>query len=679
MRQKHWGLLFFASLTLALLTACSPANTETPTSLPTLAPSPQPATDTPPAPRATLPPALQQTTGQSTRIRFVHAAADAPPLTVYYGLSAVATNLEFGLYTEPASIPSGTVTLRVLPSGASSTTEPLLTISTTLPENENTLMIFTTDDNGLAYLTLPDSVVPVNAGESAVRVIQMTDDPAVMVTIGSTTIAPSIGAQEASEPEILPAGDTTVTFSSGGTPLLDYPITLREQEDYTLIFTQDGDQYRVIEYALSAPGRTNARVVNASSAYNAIDVYVDDVLLATNTGSYRVSSREAVLSGQHEISVYAAGTDTTTSTPLIQKSLFLENGAASIYFFGTENDRRLVAAADNLTPTPPDTARIAFVNTLDTIPAIQSERIPLDSGVNFGEAPVTTELLAGTYTFSWTGINTEGIGVGAEQLENAILEAGRSYLYLITGQEDNQGVILSDFVGINSLLPIGDIADSDLLETPAQLRFINVADVPADILTNESVILTNLAPRQGSTWINMNQRSPFISAQQHDDSGAGVQLAEESWVLESGQLYTIILSGPDQDHLSLLLVPDNTVILDGFSIHLRLINISPEPRTHLSLGYSTSKPAEDNGTPFVGIPDSVRRLEIEAAGGAASSPVLMPEGAYNISVLDVDQGRVLTVLAELQLESGQHYDIIAYEYPESASGYAFVVPYPALD
>ncbi len=674
LRRSQWGLIFAGFVILTLLAACGGTSSEAP-ALPTSAPTLQTAaTETPTSsPTATVP-TPPPTPAQPVEIRFVHAAADSPTLTVLSDQSAIATNLSYGGYSEPVSIPGGVVTLRVIPSGGSSNTQPLLTIITTLPENENTMVVLTQDGGGLAFFTLQEVVVPVDTSESSIRIIQAASSSPVTVAAGETLIAAAVNMQEASAPQSVPAGDTVLTFTGEGATLLDYPLTLREQQTYTLVLIQQSGSFSVIPVIAAAPGRTSARVVNASPAYDAIDIYLDGVLLAGNTGSYRASVRIVTTSGQHQATVYPGGADTSSDEPLISETLFLERGAASLFLLGDSGELRLVVAMDNLAPTPPDSVNIAFVNTLKNVPSLVSETIPLASPVDYGKPPIITQLSAGSFDFSWTGINPDGIGVSAELIQDAMLESGRSYLYLVTGRSDNQAVILSEAVGVDTELPSGD--ERDTLTTPARLHFINVADTSVDFLINEVAVVSDLGSRQGSALVTTNQRAPVIAAQ---ENGSGLNLAEGGWELASGQAYTIILSGRDRDNLTLLFVPDDGLILDNQSPRLRLINLSDESRTRLGIGYSAPGTMVDTGTPSPGIPDSIRRLSIDALNGTVSASMLMSSGTFDLSVLDLNQERLLTTVSSVQLVPGHHYDLIAYQYPDSALGYAFVAIYPASD
>lgn len=675
MRRSQWGLIFagFVILTL-LLAACGGASSEAP-ALPTSAPTLQTAaTEVPTTSPPITVPTPQPTPGQPVQIRVVHAAEDSPTLTVLYDQSAIATNLSFGGYSEPVSIPGGVVALRVIPSGGSSNTQPLFTINAMLPENGNTMVVLTQDGSGLAFFTVQEVVVPVDTNESSIRVIQAASSSPVTVAAGETTIATAVNMQEASAPQSIPAGDTALTFTSEGVTLLDFPLTLREQQAYTLVLIQQGGSFSAIPVIAPAPGRTSARVVNASPAYDAIDIYLDGALLAENTGSHRASARTVTTSGQHQAAVYPSGADTSTGEPLISETLFLERGAVSLFLLGSSGELRLLVAMDNLAPTPPDSANIAFVNTLENVPSLVSETIPLASPVDYGKPPVTTQLSAGSFDFSWTGINSDGLGVSAELIQDAMLESGRSYLYLITGRSDNQAVILSEAVGVDTQLPSGD--EGDTLTTPARLHFVNVADTSVDFLINELAVVSDLGSRQGGALVTTSQRAPVIAAQ---ENGSGLNLAEGGWELASGQAYTIILSGPDRDNLTLLFVPDDGLILDNQSPRLRLINLSDESRTHLGIGYSAPGTMVDTGTPSAGIPDSIRRLSIDAVNGTVSASMLMSSGTFDLSVLDLNQERLLTTVSSVQLVPGHHYDLIAYQYPDSALGYAFVVVYPASD
>lgn len=659
MRQKY-GVMLWIVLFTVILTACGAATPEAspqPTDIPVIVPTDTPLLATPP----TIQPALQPVSQQPPiQVRFIHAAADLPVVNIYAGRAAVVTNFGYGLYTEPTNVPGGDITLRVLLSGSGSDTPPLLEIPLSSTGAEAFTVVLTNNAGAFSYFTLPDTVPPVNQDESAVQVIHAADAPEITISSGANQTSVQPGTESAAL--VLPAGDTTLTFAIGGVSQLSYPITLREQQSYTLVATGSSDALSVIVYSAAAPGRTSARVVNTSTVHNAVDLYLENTLLASNVETYRASSRTDTISGLHRVAAYPAGADPTTTEPLVQDSLYLESGAATIFLLGSGADSRLLAASDDISPTPVDKARITFVNTLPDMWALRSETIPLTSGVNYGETPVTTLVTAGTFTFFWSGVQADGTTVAAELVENALLEAGRNYLYLITGRTDSQAVILSEPVGVDTaLVEQGD--PTDILNPPAQIRFINATTeaLTTDFLINGQPAVTNVAFGQGSSLISINQ--PGITATVRQ-SGADSDLIQQDISLQSDQRLTVILTGSTQSGMSFMIVPDDTLIFDGQSPHVRLINLSGAPDTRLGLGYLSF------GT--------IHPIA-EVDGQVVSLPVLLPVSTIDLSLLDPAKGTVLTTITETHLEAGEHYDMITFYDPETAISFAFVVVYPASD
>jgi hypothetical protein len=264
------------------------------------------------------------------------------------------------------------------------------------------------------------------------------------------------------------------------------------------------------------------------------------------------------------------------------------------------------------------------------------------------------------------------------------LEQGNYYLYLVTGQQDNQPVILSEDIGFDEALAnvSPDEINGDSTDNPIQLRFINaIADqTPIDFSINSHPIATSIAYGQGSELIAIEQSSATIEALV-TGSGDFLQSSENS--LESGNRYTVIAYGADRSNVRMMVVPDNELIFDGSSPHLRLINLSINTDTSLGLGFSEQDPTPESGIPAApnedirhSIPGGVQRLVEDIPGGGRSTTVLMPTGIYDLEILDSNTDQLATTFSNIQLNSGAHSDVIVYEENESTRILGFVVEYP---
>jgi hypothetical protein len=264
------------------------------------------------------------------------------------------------------------------------------------------------------------------------------------------------------------------------------------------------------------------------------------------------------------------------------------------------------------------------------------------------------------------------------------LSQGKSYLYLVTGREDNQPIILSEAVGIDENLAGVSPEDQAANDSaaPIELRFINaIADqTTIDFQVNDKPTASAIAYGQGTDLIPVSQQSTAISAV---ISGSGDFLQSFESSLESGARYTVIAYGPDKTNVKLILVPDKDLIFDGRSPHLRLINLSINTDVNMGLGFSPQAPTPEGGATRVpfddmrrSIPGGIQRLVENIAGGSVSSVLLMPGGTYDIYVLDSNSNQLATILSDNFLDSGAQYDVIVYEEPATTKVRGFVIEYP---
>jgi hypothetical protein len=679
---------FLFAVSLFFVAACGQNN---PQILPTLVAS---ATPPPPTSNASL-----QTPATSTpdptlprqgRIRIIHAAPDSPVLNVYAGFLSVATNLDFTQATEPTPLDAGDYNIHIAPSGSSPNDTPLFEIPYTLKGGSSDILVIAKKDGQFQLLTFPESVVPVNAGESVVSVINAVSGAAnFSIQQDNGNVIDPIPFGQSATSGILPSGETSFSIQTGAAAPTAYEIELTEQQHFTLILTGQPDKVSVASFSTAAPGRTGIRAINASETLDSVDVYLDSTLLAGKVEFGRQAQRQNWISGDYAVKVYAAGADRTTIDPLTSQTLSFDAGSnITLLLAGNSSNLAIVPFSENMSPTAPGYTRIAFFNTLDSVATLRVETsggpIPGISDKGFGQPPDQTDINADTFTFYSTRAGAPEANQTVETVQNVQLSQGKSYLYLVTGRQDNQPIILSEDVGIDDSLagisPEDQAANDNA--APIQLRFINaIADQTAiDFQVNEKPTSAAITYGQGSDLIPISQPTATISAL---IAGSPDILQSSENSLENDARYTVIAYGPDKANVKLLVLPDQDLIFDGRSPHLRLVNLSINTDVNLGLGFSSQDPTPAGGAtrvPFEdvrrSIPAGIQRLVENIVGGSASSVILMPGGIYDMEILDSNTNQLATILSDNFLDTGAHYDVIVYEEPISTKVYGFVIEYP---
>ncbi|MEO8609765.1 MAG: DUF4397 domain-containing protein [Chloroflexota bacterium] len=677
------------ALSLLLIVACGQNN---PQVLPTLVASATPASPTEVATRVPTPPTStpDPTLPRQGNIRIIHAAADAGVINVYAGFLSVATNLDFTQATETTPLDAGDYTIRVLPTGSGPNDKALFETPFTLKGGDSDIVVVTKKDGQFQLLTLPETVVPVNVGESVITLINAVSGTAnISVQQNNANLTDPLPFGQGATSGILPVGSMALNIQTGTATPTPYNIELKTQQHYTLVITGQADKVSVASFSTNAPGRATIRAINASEALSSVDVYLDSTLLAGKVEFGRQAERQNWISGDYTVKVYAAGADRTTNEPLVSQMLSFEaESNITLLLTGVANNISVVPFNENLVPTAPGFARIAFFNTLESVPTLHVETtggsIPGISDKGFGEAPDQTDLSANTYIFFLTRAGAPAATQSVETVQDVQLSQGKSYLYLVTGRDDNQPIILSEDIGVDENLagvsPEDQVANASA--EPIRLRFVNaIADqTTIDFNVNDKPMATAIAYGQGSDLIPVTQQSASISTVV---SGSGDFLQSSENSLESGVRYTVIAYGPDKSGVKLMLLSDKDLIFDGRSPHLRLINLSINTDVNLGLGFAPQAPTPEGGATRVpfddvrrSIPAGVQRLVENIAGGSVSSVILMPGGTYDIEILDSNTKQLANTISDNFLDSGAQYDVVVFEDPATTKVGGFVLEYP---
>lgn len=684
MRRLSQVLLIF--WLLVGLAACAP-------SAPAVVDTPPPPTS-PPAPTLTTGPTLApvafptESPQRFASVRIVHAVPDLPPVNIFAGLNAIATNLSFGQSTDLTPVDATTTSLAIRLAGAIAS-DALVDAPVQLAGPQAHLLVLAGTSAEPMLLAFPDSPAPLNAGESAVTIINaLADDRSISLRADEATLLASVRPLAISTTAPLDAGEINLEFVASGSTSTVYPITLRERFQETLVLAGTTDNIAVVRWSVRAPGRATVRIINASAPLGAADVYLNEQAAASGLGFGRATNRISLVAGSYDVRVYPAGADPTRVEPYtIQPVTLTGESPLALVVLGETNALRLLAFTENLSPTPPERARIGFLNTLPAVPVIQLEtqggplpEIPL---LSYGEAPLSAEVPAGDRDVYLTGGDRASASTPLEAAIGIQLRAGFYYLYLVTGRLDNNPIILSENVGIDESLSV-DEDDPAPLGQPAQLRFINALydRELVDLLVNEALAAEQVSYGSAALPPPAVQRSLVASVRL---AGQTERLAETEAALEPGSSYTIIAYGSATD-VRLLLLPDAGLIFDKTAPHIRFINISLNSDLLLGLGFSppdtVSAPSGGSHLSLEGdsrrsIPAGVQRVINALGGGSASEIILMPSGLFDIELLDAAAAQLAATIPGVRLEAGAHYDIIAYQEPETDRVRGFLLRYPA--
>lgn len=692
--------VFFLLLAI-ITTACAqavPTATPTvdPTSTPTASPTPRP-TNTP------FPVPVAQTPAEQAFIRVVHAAPDLPRVDVFVEGLAVAPYLSFRQFTGLTPIAASTYRVTVYPAGSRiGDTEPLATSSAFefQPGTSRTVVLAGKPD-ALAFIAYDEIATPLDRDQSRLALINALDSTeSVTVQQNDVSLTPPLTFSASSTVPFVPVGETTLVFTSASGRLLTYALDLRPRTAHVLVLTGSAAAPAIVRFDTPVPGAAAVRVVNGSAAFGSVDVYLNDMLLAAALDYTRAGSRKTLPAGVYAVQVYPAGADRSQIKPLMSDQITTAaDEGTTIILLGSLQTPRLIAARDSLVPTAPDTARVAFVNTLENAPrlrlSVSGPPLPL-AFLNYGDLPSSIEVrAAANYSFYWNAAGASETEASLEIAQDMVFEAGRSYLYLVTGRVDAPPVVLSEYVGLQQELidlPAG------VTPSPTPLRPATVAVVNAVFGSGPLDVFLDGAPlAERLDYGNLSEALPIregVFTVAVRAPGVLDPLFEDEVLFDSGVSYTLALIGYGLERVLVLPVPDPELSTKNAPL-ARLINVTAGAPVSLGLAFApaTNPSAEASrfssppqtgalaGTPVTptyrqsigfGL-QSVPNASAVPPGGF-SAPGLLSEGVFDLFILDTDAAAVAAKITNVRFERGLRYDVYALQQPDSPIVQGFIVP-----
>ncbi len=685
-------ILFVLLVVAACDTPATPDPPPTPTETPTLTPT---ITSTPLPQPTPLPRAIDMTRAtdpsQQAYMRVIHAAPDVPTFNVFVDRLAVATNLSYTQSTEPSGIVAGDYTLRVESVVES---ETLFQTSFSPKGGESLILLFTGTPDALKLSSFTESTEPLAKEQSRIAFIQAVEGSGnITMQQSDVDLTPPLAFGSAALPITLSSDSINLDFRSESGILFTYPITLQERVNYTLALVGQPDNLTIIKAEIRAPGSASIRAINAATSLISVDVVLDNLPLAGNLEFSRASERQDVPARIYTVNVYSAGADPTT--PLTTSQLIVnDDDIITLIVVGETEDLRVVDYREDLSPTSPTQTRVAFVNILSNVTNIRVETQagPMQAVGDLGYAQppqIAAFETAGIYTFFWNRVEGGVAGEQVETAQNVVFEPGRTYLYLVTGVIDRPPLILSERVGIDEGLEgleLG-VTPTATPEIPTRVRFVNAVSggLPMTFLLNESPIATGLAYSDGSEMNIANSGDNTIDAQVTE---SGETLGSIIATFDPASDYSIVAFGFGTQNIQLLVISDSDVVFGGNSPHFRLINTTGSNDAQFGLAYSTSTATDTNPSRLSESPagELFRRsipfgvttiLGMEARPGMSSTVLLAPLRSNDIHVVDLVTNEIAATIRQVDLQPGTHYDVIAFQHPESQLVEAFVLPYPA--
>ncbi|MBI5666553.1 MAG: DUF4397 domain-containing protein [Chloroflexi bacterium] len=323
----------------------------------------------------------------SALVRFVHVVPDAPAVDVYTDGQLTITNLDYGQASGYVNLPAGEHRLTVTPTGETT----LLWEQTIAPTAGAALTLVAAPGDQPSFLTYQDDLTPLPLGRARFAAIHaVVGAPAVDVALADGQVAvPNLEFGQPAGSLDLDTGFVYdfVVVPAGGTAddalLTPDPLALTTGTSYVLVVYGPADSPTAL--LLTAPTTADGdaglvRLAHGVAGAPAVDVYLNDTLVAAGLEFGDVTEHVAVPAADYDLALNAAGTD----EQVLAGSLSVEAGqAVTVAALGTPDEITPAILTDDISGLDSTQARISLING-----------IPGDSSVTatLGDTTVASEL-----------------------------------------------------------------------------------------------------------------------------------------------------------------------------------------------------------------------------------------------------------------------------------------------
>jgi len=250
------------------------------------------------------------------QLRFVHAIPGAAAVDIYTDGQLTISGLDFGQASNFVNVPAATHQITVTQTGA---TTPLWEQAVT-PGAGSALTLVAATTNPLQFSVYEDNLDPLRLGQARLTAIHAIDGgPAVdLVLTDGRVVIPDLEFNQPAGTLDVPAflyDLVLVPSGEGVDKALTDPITsaLASGTSYTLLIYGTSNSPQALW--LTAPTSAEAdsgfvRLVNGVEAWPAVDVYLNDTLVAPSLEFGGDTAQYIALpAGDYNVSLHSAGTD----------------------------------------------------------------------------------------------------------------------------------------------------------------------------------------------------------------------------------------------------------------------------------------------------------------------------------------------------------------------------------
>ncbi len=354
-------------------------------------------------------------------LRFVHAIPGVGAVDVYLDGDLSVVNLGYGTASNYIRVETGTRQVVVRPTGL--TTE-LWRQQIGAPTGTPQTLIASGIDP-LEFRAFEDDFSPIEPGITRLRLIHAIEGaPAVDVTFEDTPVVSGLNYGASSGGFDIQAGIYPFTISAGGASLATIDVSLVSSTSHVVIIYGTPNSPQVLE--LTAPTNGNGdfgfvRIAHTADA-PAVDVYVEDLLIAAGVNFGDVTEHLRFPAGTYAVSLSAAGTNEI----LLEAELTVEAGVAlTVAAVGDLDNLTVNVFVDDVTNVAPVVGVVSVVNTIpdSTATVTLADGTALGNDVAFNSAADAVSIdptsINGTLTLTIDG-QSQDIPLGLLQFYGGV-------------------------------------------------------------------------------------------------------------------------------------------------------------------------------------------------------------------------------------------------------------------
>lgn len=693
--MRHSFIFILLALVFALA-ACGGPAPELPTEVPTFTVEPPTETPTPTrtpvptaTPTATPPPTTADDPSQQAFVRFVHTAAELGTVDFYVDDSKFVSFMEAGSFTDPNGLVAGQYRISARPNSRTSSDLILAETSLVLPGQESVVVVLTGSGDNAALTIIREDLTPLSGNRSRVSLFNgLSAD--VSLNNGTIPLAAEVAPAARSETTTIEAGTLELNLREAGQIIFTSRYTLRPRQHVVFVpyLLTGTTQPRLLIITSQIPGIARLGIVNTIEDL-VVDVVANGENIAVGLGNRQIIEPVPSPARDYRLQIYAAGVDRSAVEPVLQTSFNLPpDELVYLILTGRPESVRIVTYTVDQTPTPENTARLVFVNTLAQFPRVQvSANVIVNTTVPYGAVVRDITVPNGPLPLTWTQAQMgSDMGATLETASDFVVEAGAETLYLFTGNPIAPPLTITTQVGaVEAVLPTPN-PDTTADTSPILYAINALNDLSIEFRVNDVPLSSPLNRRTSSAPVLVPADEIVLTALRPDTN----QLLARQIVTLRPSTFNVVTITQLSD-LSYELNLFETAPVPPTNPTVRLLNLSED---NIPLGLAI---AINNGSTFsfpqpnaepdpetgvvsfrISYPIGLTRVAREV-GSRSTSPLLLlrfGSNPYDVYVVDDFDGSVSNVIPNVPMEAGRHYDVVAFKLPRSQEVVAFVLPLP---